>query len=510
VRILVADPKGFLKIPRAVAGEPHRDPAERIGDYREVFTLLPVAQVREQAQRCMQCGIPFCHNGCPLGNLIPEWNDLVYQDRWREAFDRLQYTNNFPEFTGFTCPAPCEPSCVLEINDDPVMIKQIELSIIERAFAEGWVRPRSPRRRTGCSVAVVGSGPAGLAVAAQLNAAGHQVVVYERDEAPGGLLRFGIPDFKLEKRYIDRRVTVLQAEGVELRCGIDVGVDVTAEQLRAAYHAIVVAVGARLHRELDVPGARLEGVHLAMDYLYDRNRAVACAEARNCGGGSADASDRYQTPITAAGKHVVVIGGGDTAADCIANAHRERARSVTQLDRYPMPTGSRPREITTWPNSPKRLPTTYALDEGGERRFDTVTLRLSGTDNRVSAVHIARSGGPPDFIPVAGTEEGLPADLVLVAIGFERPARDAFLDQLDLAEDERGNVRADSYATSKPGVFACGDARRGQSLVVWAINEGRECASAVNRYLATLAGKQAHEPDDARFHLPGLAGDRRP
>lgn len=330
------------------------------------------------------------------------------------------------------------------------------------------------------------------------------MIVYERDEAPGGLLRFGIPDFKLEKRYIDRRVAVLQAEGIVFRCGIDVGVDITATQLRAAFDAIVVAVGARLHRELDVPGAKLEGVHLAMDYLYARNRAVACAGVRDCGGESADAPDRYQTTITAAGKHVVVIGGGDTAADCIANAHRERARSVTQLDRYPRPAGSRPREITTWPHIPKRLPTTYALDEGGERRFDAVTLRLSGTGNKVSAVHIARSGGPPDFSPVAGTGERLPADLVLVAIGFERPTRDAFLDQLDLAEDERGNVRADGYATSKPGVFACGDARRGQSLVVWAINEGRECARAVNRSLADLVGAQAHDPGDACFHLPGL------
>jgi glutamate synthase (NADPH/NADH) small chain len=501
----VADPRGFLKIPRAVAGDPHRDPAERIGDYREVFTLLPVAEVREQAQRCMQCGVPFCHSGCPLGNLIPEWNDLVHQDRWREAFDRLQYTNNFPEFTGFTCPAPCEPACVLEINDDPVMIKQIELSIIERAFAEGWVRPRPPVRCTGYRVAVVGSGPAGMAVAAQLNAAGHHVVVYERDEAPGGLLRFGIPDFKLEKRYIDRRIAVLQAEGITFRCGIDVGVDITAEQLRATSDAVVVAVGSRLHRELDVPGAKLEGVHLAMDYLYARNRAVACNQAQ---GEAPDHGEpmRYEPIITAAGKHVVVIGGGDTAADCIANAHRERARSVTQLDRYPAPAGSRPREITTWPRMPKRLPTSYALEEGGERRFDTVTLGLSGRNNRVGAIRIAKSAGPPGFRPIAGTEERLPADLVLVAIGFSRPARDAFLDQLDLAEDERGNVRADGYATSKPGVFACGDARRGQSIVVWAINEGRECATVVNRYLANLAGEQAHEPGDTRFRLPGLAG----
>jgi glutamate synthase (NADPH/NADH) small chain len=493
----MADPKGFLTIGRAVPGDPHRDPAERVGDYREVFTLLPVAQVREQAQRCMQCGVPFCHSGCPLGNLIPEWNDLVHQGRWREAYERLRTTNNFGEFTGYTCPAPCEPACVLEINDDPVMIKQIELSIIERAFAEGWVQPSPPALRTGARVAVVGSGPAGLAVAQQLNAAGHEVVVYERDEAPGGLLRFGIPDFKLEKEIVDRRIEVLEAEGIVIRCGVDVGRDVTAAELRGEHDAVVIAVGARLHRELDVPGARLEGVHLAMDYLYDRNRAVAALHG----------SGRHEETITAAGKHVVVIGGGDTAADCIANAHRERALSVTQLDRYPEPGGTRPREITTWPDMPKRLPSTYALDEGGERRFDAITLRLDGDDRgRVRAVQVARSSGPSGFDPVPGTEEELPADLVLVAIGFTRPQRDAFLDQLDLAEDRDGNIAAAGYAASAPGVFACGDARRGQSLVVHAINEGRECAVAVNRHLAR--GRDVRR-EDARYHLPGLAGGRK-
>ncbi|HEV7863610.1 MAG TPA: glutamate synthase subunit beta [Acidimicrobiia bacterium] len=472
------DPQGFLRIGRAMPGDPHRDPVERVGDYHEVFTLLPPGEVRQQAQRCMACGVPFCHNGCPLGNLIPEWNDLVYQGRWREAYERLDYTNNFPEFTGYTCPAPCESACVLEINDDPVMIKQIELAIIERAFEEGWVEPRAVVNMSGRSVAVIGSGPAGMAAAAQLNLAGHRVVVFERDEAPGGLLRFGIPDFKLEKRFVDRRVKVLEAEGIEFRCGVDVGVDVSAEELRTEFDALVLAVGSRLHRELDVPGGKLEGVHLAMDYLYDRNRVVAVADGR---------LDRYEGQITAAGKDVVVIGGGDTAADCIANAHRERPRSVTQLDRYPLPGGTRAREIATWPEMPKRLPSTYALDEGGTRRFDVITLGLVGDDEgRVIGVDVARSGGPPAFEVVSGTEERLPAGLVLVAIGFARPERDALLEQLDAAEDAAGNVLAPSYETSVPGVFACGDARRGQSLVVWAINEARECAAVVHRHLAAL------------------------
>jgi glutamate synthase (NADPH/NADH) small chain len=475
------DPQGFLRIGRALQGEPHREPADRINDYHEVFTLLPSAQVRQQAQRCMGCGVPFCHNGCPLGNLIPEWNDLVYQDRWHDAYERLDYTNNFPEFTGYTCPAPCESACVLEINDDPVMIKQIELAIIERAFEEGWVVPRPPGQRTGLTVAVVGSGPAGMAAAQQLNKAGHRIVAYERDEAPGGLLRFGIPDFKLEKRFVDRRVRQLEAEGIEFRCGVDVGVDITAEELRTNHDAVVIAVGSRLHRELDVPGSKLEGVHLAMDYLYDRNRAIA----------SHQEASRHEGSITAAGKDLVVIGGGDTAADCIGNAHRERARTVTQLDRYPAPAGTRPREIANWPEMPKRFPSTYALDEGGIRRFDVLTESLSGVAGRVEAVHIARSAGPPTFAAVPGTEETLPAGLVLVAIGFARPERDAFLSQLDLPEDIHGNVAAPAYATSIPGVFACGDARRGQSIVVWAINEGRECAQAVNRY---LLGLRRHSP----------------
>jgi glutamate synthase (NADPH/NADH) small chain len=461
----VGDPRGFLAVQRAVTGDPRRDPVERIRDYHEVIRLLPVPAVREQARRCMQCGVPFCHRGCPLGNLIPEWNELASGGRLRDAIERLHATNNFPEFTGFTCPAPCEPACTLEINDDPVMIKHVEVSIIENAFREGWVVPRPPAHRTAQSVAVVGSGPAGLACAAQLNYAGHRAVVYERDEAIGGLLRFGIPDFKLEKKVIDRRVDILRAEGVEFVTNADVGISLSVKQLLVEHDALVLAVGARLHRELDVPGARLGGVHLAMEYLYDRNRAVAH--------GVESKLDRHERNISARGKNVVVIGGGDTAADCIANAHREEARSVTQLDRYPAPKGNRPREIVGWPNAPRREVSSYALEEGGERLWEANTLELTGKGGEVDGVRIAQPEG----------ERLLPADLVLVAIGFTRPERDACLTQASVQEDERGNVRADHYATSRPRVFACGDARRGASLVVWAINEGRECAAVVNGYL---------------------------
>jgi glutamate synthase (NADPH/NADH) small chain len=474
----VPDPRGFLTIGRAPNAE--RDPRERVRDHHEVFTLLPWDDVREQARRCMGCGIPFCHHGCPLGNLIPEWNDLVRAGRWHEAIDRLHATNNFPEFTGYTCPAPCEPACVLEINDDPVMIKQVELAIIERAFEEGWVRPEPPERRTGRKVAVVGSGPAGLAAAAQLNQAGHHVVVYERDEAVGGLLRFGIPDFKLEKRFVERRVAILVEEGVELRCGVEVGVDLPVDRLRDEHAAVVLALGSRLHRPLDVPGVDLAGVHEAMEYLYQRNRAVAREQGRF--------APEPDDPITAAGKDVVVIGGGDTAADCIASAHREAARSVVQMDRYPQPEGSRPREITDWPRVPKRLPSTYALDEGGSRTWSEGVQALSGEGGHVTAVHGCEVSGPPDFEPIPGTELTRPADLVLVAIGFLHVEPMPLLDQLAVGRDDRGNLDAPGFATSVPGVFAAGDARRGQSLVVTAIDEGRRCAAAVDAWLASRIG----------------------
>jgi glutamate synthase (NADPH) small chain len=450
-------------------------PVERIHDYHEVIRLLPLPVVKEQARRCMQCGVPFCHRGCPLGNLIPEWNELTYAGRMRDAIERLHLTNNFPEFTGFTCPAPCEPACTLEINDDPVMIKHVEVSIIENAFREGWVVPRPPAHRTGQSVAVVGSGPAGLAAAAQLNYAGHRAVVFERDEAVGGLLRFGIPDFKLEKKVIDRRIDIMKAEGVEFATNVNVGVNVSVKQLLLEHDALILAVGARLHRELVVPGAKLDGVHIAMDYLYGRNRAVAS--------GAPSKVDRHEPVITARAKNVVVIGGGDTAADCIANAHREGVRSITQLDSYPAPRGTRPREIVGWPNAPRRELSSYALEEGGQRLWEATTLELTGKGGKVDGVRIARVP-PGKTEPEPGSERLLPADLVLVAIGFTRPERDACLTQAAVQEDERGNVRADHYASSRPRIFACGDARRGASLVVWAINEGRECAAAVNTYLA--------------------------
>lgn len=385
----MAGPRAFLEIARVAS--PERDPRTRSADHGEIFGTLPVAEAERQGSRCMGCGVPFCHDACPLGNLIPEWNDLVSDGHWRRAIDRLHRTNDFPEFTSLICPAPCESSCTLEINDDPVMIKGVEWAIVERAFSQGWIVPRPPPVRSGRRVAVVGSGPAGLAAAAQLNRAGHTVTIYERDEAPGGLIRFGVPDFKLEKWIIDRRVRLLEAEGIEIRCGVAVGDDVGVAELRARHDAVVLAIGSRVERDLEVPGRELTGAHFAMEYLYGRNRAVATGAA---------------APVTAARKHVVVVGGGDTAADCVASAHRERAASVTQVDLYPEPTGSRPREIAGWPDYPKRTPSTYALDEGGRRRASLSTRSFEGSDGHVSAVHALAVGGPPEFEPREGSETG--------------------------------------------------------------------------------------------------------
>jgi glutamate synthase (NADPH/NADH) small chain len=471
----MAEPRGFLELQRV--RDPERDPVERVGDNGEIFLTLPQAELRSQGTRCMDCGVPFCHSGCPVGNLIPEWNDLVRRDRWREAIDRLHATNNFPEFTGLICPAPCESSCVLAINDDPVMIKQIEWAIVERAFEEGWVGGRPRAQRTGRSVGVVGSGPAGMTVAEELNALGHRVIVYERDEAPGGLLRFGVPDFKLEKWIVDRRIGLLERAGVEFRCDVEVGAATSARALLAEHDALVLAVGARVERAIDLPGDDLDGIHPAMDYLYQRNRWVAATELRP--------SREPEVEITAAGKRVVVIGGGDTAADCVASAHREQAASVTQLDTYPEQRGTRACELAEWPEHPKRKASTYALDEGGELRSSLRSTEfVEGDGGRVVAVRAVEVGPPPDLEAIAGTEVEIPADLVLVAIGFTGPEDGGPPAELGLDRDERGNIDAAAYATSARGVFAAGDARRGQSLVVWAIAEGRGCAAAVDRHLA--------------------------
>jgi len=480
----------FLKVERR--NQPERDPEARRHDYHEFVDVLPEAELAEQGGRCMECGVPFCHNGCPLGNLIPDWNDLVYRDRWREAIDQLHATNNFPEFTGRLCPAPCEAACVLEIREgDAVTIKQIEVSIIDRAWEEGWVHPVPPGNRTGRSVGVVGAGPAGMAAAQQLRRSGHAVTLYERDEAAGGLIRFGVPDFKIEKRLVERRVRQMADEGVEFVFGCDVGTDVTVDELRERHDAVVVSTGSRVPRDLPVPGRELRGVHPAMDYLYQRNRWVA----RELNG-----SLQPHTPappddevITAAHKHVIVIGGGDTGADCVGNSLREGAASVTQIELLGEPPPHRPDDQTPWPRWPVKLRTSYALKEGGDRDFAISTTHLTGgADGYVSEIHWVQNSGEPPFDAIEGTESTHPADLVLLAMGFLHP-EPALLDGLGVEKDQRGNVKAGAYATSVDGIFAAGDARRGQSLIVWAINEGRQCARMVERYLAGLEAVDPRE-----------------
>ncbi len=498
---------GFLQIERH--GFPQRDPVERTRDYHEFQLQRPVAELREQGARCMDCGVPFCHNGCPLGNLIPDWNDLVYRDRFSDAISQLHATNNFPEFTGRLCPAPCEAACVLEIREgDAVAIKQIENAIINRAWEEGWVTPQppSPRRETGQAVAVVGSGPAGMAAAQQLRRSGHRVTLFERDEAVGGLVRFGVPDFKIEKTVVERRVGQLLAEGVELRCGVDVGVDVGVDELRGGFDAVVLATGSRVPRDLPVPGRELDGVHFAMDYLYQRNRWVA----REVGPAPTVPAPGLDREITAKDRDVVVIGGGDTGADCVGNALREGARSVTQLELLPEPPSHRPDEITPWPQWPLKYRLSYAMEEAkslevGEQDYSVTTTRFSeGEDGALAALHIARAEPAPPFGPVGGTERELPAQLVLLAMGFLGP-EPRLLDQLGVERDPRGNVKAvKPYTTSVEGVFAAGDARRGQSLIVWAINEGRQCARMVDRYLTARAnGSAGLQSEDGG--LPGHA-----
>ncbi|MEB3033636.1 glutamate synthase subunit beta [[Mycobacterium] nativiensis] len=465
----MADPRGFIKFPLRIL--PQRRPvAERLGDWNEVYEEFAEDAVRQQAGRCMDCGIPFCHTGCPLGNLIPEWNDLVRTGRWREAFDRLHATNNFPDFTGRLCPAPCEPACVLGINQPPVTIKQVEYEIVERGFKEGWAEPIMPSVRTGKAVAVVGSGPAGLAAAQQLTRAGHAVTVFERDDRIGGLLRYGIPEFKMEKRILDRRLAQMAAEGTVFAAGVNVGVDVTADQLRSDFDAVVLAGGATAWRDLPIRGRELGGIHQAMEYLPWANRVQA--------------GDLPEPPITAAGKKVIIIGGGDTGADCLGTVHRQGATGVHQFEIMPRPPENRDAS-TPWPTYPLIMRTSAAHEEGGERVFAVNTEEFVGRDGQVTGLRAhevrRRNGG---FEKVDGTDFELEADLVLLAMGFVGPERSALLTDLGVEFTDRGNVARDGgYATGVPGVYVAGDMGRGQSLIVWAIAEGRAAAAGVDRYL---------------------------
>jgi glutamate synthase (NADPH) small chain len=470
----MADPSGFLKFTRREL--PKRRPVPlRLKDWHEVYEEFDNETLREQATRCMDCGIPFCHNGCPLGNLIPEWNDLVRRGRWRDASERLHATNNFPDFTGRLCPAPCEPACVLGINQEPVTIKQIELEIIDRAFEDGFVVPLPPDKLTGKTVAVVGSGPAGLAAAQQLTRAGHTVTVFERADRIGGLLRYGIPEFKMEKRVLDRRLDQMRAEGTEFRAGVNVGADITAAQLRADFDAVVLAGGATAGRDLPIPGRDLDGIHQAMEYLPWGNRVQEGDDVLGSDG---------EPPITAKGKSVVIIGGGDTGADCLGTAHRQGAANIHQFEIMPRPPDSRA-DSTPWPTYPLMYRVSSAHEEGGERVFSVNTEEFAGKDGQVTALRaheVTMQDGK--FVKVEGSEFELEADLVLLAMGFVGPEREGLLTDLDVKLTERGNVaRGGDFDTSVPGVFVAGDMGRGQSLIVWAIAEGRAAAAAVDRYL---------------------------
>ena len=465
----MADPNGFLTYPQRVT--PTRRPVPvRLQDWREVYEEFPAEELNHQAARCMDCGVPFCHNGCPLGNLIPEWNDLVYRDLWRDAIDRLHATNNFPEFTGRLCPAPCEASCVLGISQDPVTIKQVEVEIIDRAFDEGWVTPVMPAQRSGKTVAVIGSGPAGLAAAQQLTRAGHSVTVFERDDRIGGLLRYGIPEFKMEKRHIDRRLAQMEAEGTTFRAGVNVGVDIIAEQLRQQYDAVVLAGGATDARDLPVPGRELAGIHQAMEYLPWANRVQQ--------------GDIGETPISAAGKQVVIIGGGDTGADCLGTALRQGAEVVHQFEIMPRPPDTRA-DSTPWPTYPLMFRVSSAHEEGGERVYSVNTERFTGADGHVTGLDahevVMRDGR---FEKIEGSEFSLDVDLVLLAMGFVGPEKPGLLTDLGVTLDARGNVARDrDFRTNVPGVYVAGDMGRGQSLIVWAIAEGRAAAAGVDDYL---------------------------
>ncbi len=461
---------GFMEYGRELP--PRRPVPERINDWFEIYSEHPEHSVRQQGARCMDCGVPFCHSGCPLNNVIPDWNDLVYRGRWQEAIRRLHLTNNFPEFTGRICPAPCETSCVLGINEPPVTIRHIEKSIIERAWREGWIHAEPPREESGKRVAVIGSGPAGLAAAQQLRRAGHAVTVFEKNEKPGGLLRFGIPNFKLEKHVLDRRLQQMTEEGVEFTCNAHVGANVALQDLRQAYDALLLAGGAEQPRDLAVPGRELDGIHFAVSYLSQQNR-------RN------EQLDIDGQSIIATGKRVVIIGGGDTGADCLGTAHRQGALSVHQFELLPMPPAERS-PSTPWPLWPMQLRTESSHEEGGMREWSVSTSAFVGNrSGHVTGLAAVRVGPPPRFEAIADSEFFIECDLVLLAMGFTGPVRNGLLDELGVTLDQRGNVATDAnYMTSVPGTFVAGDMRRGQSLVVWAIAEGRNAARCVDDYLS--------------------------
>ncbi|HUV68085.1 MAG TPA: glutamate synthase subunit beta [Terracidiphilus sp.] len=461
---------GFMEIGRE---QPTRRKAdERIRDWFEIYEPFPEEKQREQGARCMDCGVPFCHTGCPVNNLIPDWNDLVYNNRWEAAIRRLHSTNNFPEFTGRICPAPCEAACVLGINQPPVSIKLIERSIVERGWDEGWIHPEPPEQATGKRVAVVGSGPAGLAAAQQLRRAGHTVTVYEKNDRIGGLLRYGIPNFKLEKHVIDRRIEQMRAEGVEFITNAHVGVNVPVESLTAHYDAILLCGGSEQSRDLKIPGRELKGVHFAMEFLPQQNRRNA--------GDTVDPS----ISILATGKRVLIIGGGDTGADCLGTSLRQGAKSVHQIEIMPKPPEQRAAS-TPWPLWPLQLRTESSHEEGGIRDWGINSVKFTGDDQgNVKQLHAVRVGPPPKFEPIAGSEFTLDVDLVLLAMGFLGPVRSGMIEQLGVALDNRGNIATTNYMSSVEGVFAAGDMRRGQSLVVWAISEGRKAAAAVDEYLS--------------------------
>jgi glutamate synthase (NADPH/NADH) small chain len=459
---------GFMEIKRET---PERRPvAERLQDWREYDLKLPEDKLRAQGARCMDCGIPFCHKGCPLGNIIPDWNDLIYRGRWEEAIDRLHSTNNFPEFTGRLCPAPCEAACVLNLDDNPVTIKTIECAIVDRGWKEGWIVPEPPAAKTGKKVAIVGSGPAGLAAAQQLARAGHDAHVFERHAKAGGLLQYGIPDFKMEKYHVERRISQMEAEGVVFHYGAHVGVSMPVERLTDGFDAIVLAGGAEQSRELPIPGRELYGIHFAMDFLPQQNRRIGREPIGE------------HPPILAGGKHVIVIGGGDTGSDCIGTAIRQGALSVTNLELLPRPP-DKENKLVTWPNWPLKMRTSSSHEEGAERDFAVMTQRFGGHHGQVKTLHCVRVDD--ELKAIAGTEFEIKADLVLLAMGFVHPVHEGMIETLGLALDPRGNVKADTrnYLTSLPKVFAAGDMRRGQSLIVWAIREGRQAASAVDAFL---------------------------